>query len=485
MLNLNFHKHYQHLLAISMMLGSLAFGSCGKNLDINSPVTSTNNENVYSSDPTAAAVLTGIYITMSQGDFRTAGITSMSLFPALSADELTLFDLNNPAYAPYYRNELTNTNALSSDFWLNIYPIIFTANAAIEGLRDNQTLTPVVQQQLLGEAKFIRAFCYFQLVNLYGDVPLALGTDFEQNRLLPRAPQSQVWQQIITDLKEAQALLTDGYVKSDAMTVYPLDGEERVRPNKWAATALLARSYLYRGEWANAEAQASAVIGQVSLYGLEPLENVFLKNSREAIWQLQPVRSGFNTQDAYLFMLPLGVNSDWPVYLSNNLVNSFEPGDKRKDSWVGKYTDASTDPVSDYYYAFKYKAFIDEPITEYTMVLRLGEQYLVRAEARAQQGNISGSKSDLDIIRARAGLGPDIANDKNALLSAILHERQIELFTEWGHRWLDLKRSGKVDDVMDQVAQQKGGVWQPSWQLYPIPLEELKKAPNLQQNTGY
>jgi hypothetical protein len=480
------YKYRKVAFATSSLFWTIVFCSCVKNLELTAPVTSTNSANVYKSDATAAAVLTGIYINMSQSDFRSGGIVSMSLFPGLSADELTLYDLNNTHYAPYYRNHLTSTNVLSSDFWLKIYPIIFTANAAIEGLTNTSSLTPAVRRQLLGEAKFIRAFCFFQLVNLYGDIPLTITTDYEKNRLLPRAPQSQVWQQIIDDLKAAQELLTDGYVKADAVSPYPFTDTERVRPNKWAAGALLARSYLYTGDWVNAEAQASAVIANAALYGLEPLNNVFLKNSKEAIWQLQPVRNGFNTQDAFLFILSnTGVNSDWPVYLSSSLVNSFEPGDRRKAVWTGIYTDTIPSPDIDYYYAHKYKAFFDDPVTEYTMVLRLGELYLTRAEARVEQNNIDGGRSDLNIIRSRAGLDPTSANDKATLLNVIFQERFVELFTEWGHRWLDLKRSKKLDAVMSVVTPQKGGTWQSNWQWYPIPNDELVKDPNLRQNSGY
>jgi len=119
----------------------------------------------------------------------------------------------------------------------------------------------------------------------------------------------------------------------------------------------------------------------------------------------------------------------------------------------------------------------------------LGEQCLIRAEARAQQGNLNGAISDLDIIRKRAGL-PLIANtnpgiSQSVLLTAILHERQVELFTEWGHRWLDLKRTNNVDGVMNTVTTQKGGTWNSDWQWYPITLSELQTAPNLVQNEGY
>jgi hypothetical protein len=220
---------------------------------------------------------------------------------------------------------------------------------------------------------------------------------------------------------------------------------------------------------------------------LVDISSTFLKNNREAIWQLQPVNQGWNTEDARFFVVPsTGLSSAHPVYLSKNLLDSFETGDLRKANWIGKYTNANMTPNADFFYPLKYKsATLNNPVTEYAVVLRLAEQYLIRAEARAQQNNISDALDDLNAIRTRAGLPNTMAADKDALLAAILHERQVELFTEWGHRWFDLKRTGKVNAVMSVVTPQKGGSWSPNWQLYPVPQIELDRDPNLTQNTGY
>jgi hypothetical protein len=223
------------------------------------------------------------------------------------------------------------------------------------------------------------------------------------------------------------------------------------------------------------------------LYDTVSLDQVFLKNSKEAIWQIQPVlTSPSNTQDARFFVLSaVGPNFVNPVYLSDNIVNSFESNDKRKTQWVGSVT--PTPPGSTtFYFPNKYKDIgISSTVTEYLMMLRLSEQYLVRAEARAQQNNISGSQNDLNLVRKRAGLPNTTAADKTSLLTAILQERKVELFTEWGHRWLDLKRTGTIDGIMAAVATQKGSTWNSNWQLYPIPAGDMDRDPNLKQNPGY
>jgi len=118
-------------------------------------------------------------------------------------------------------------------------------------------------------------------------------------------------------------------------------------------------------------------------------------------------------------------------------------------------------------------------------VLRLAEQYLIRAEARAKQGKIADAIGDLDEIRGRAGIerladiNPTIV--KEELLGKILEERRMELFTEWGHRWLDLKRTDKATEILGE----NNPFWENTDVLYPIPSEERMKNPNLSQNNGY
>lgn len=461
----------------------LTLSGCKQLVEVPAPVTSINSDNIYSDDATAASVLTGIYTTISSKGIS-VGLSSTSLFLSLSADELGFFNTpNNVNFLPFYQNALTNNNLIGGNYWTNIYPLIFTANAAIEGLTGNQKLTPGVDRQLLGEAKFMRAFCYFYLVNIYGDVPLVTTTDYKANSLPSRTAKDKVYDQIVTDLIDAKGLLGDGYldasVKNSTM--------DRLRPTTWAASALLARVYLFRGDWTDAESAASTVINNVALYSLDVPAKAFLSNSNEAIWQLQPVVSGQNTPDALLFIIPpTGPNNTNFVYLSQSLLDSFETGDQRMTTWVNKVTVPVGTVPTTYYYPYKYKVnLLGAPVSEYEMVLRLGEQFLIRSEARAQLGNLSGSADDLNAVRARAGLGGTSAATQPALLTAILHERQVELFTEWGHRWLDLKRTGKIDAVMSVATPAKGGTWDTQKQLFPIPLSELQANPNLVQNSGY
>lgn len=477
-------KNQQFLLNLSTVLWmSLIIIGCKKFVQVPTPITSLNSANVYNTDATAAAVLTGIYTNISSTGI-TSGFGATSVYCGLSADEYTLYNpATEPAYVPFYVNALTNSNMAGGNFWV-IYQTLYVANSAIEGLTNNTRLTPVVDQQLLGEAKFIRAFCFFYLVNLYGDVPLVTGTNYKTNEILSRTPKAQVYQQIVSDLKSAQTLLSDQYL--DVTILNPTS--ERVRPTKWAAVSLLARTYLYTGDFADAQAEASLVINNTASYSLSTLSNVFLKNSSEAIWQLQPVNSRQNTPDGLFFILPTsGPSVSKPVYLSNNLISGFELNDQRLSSWVSSVKTNVGGISTTYYYPYKYKVNNPgAPVTEYEMVLRLGEQYLIRAEAEANNNDLTNAINDMNIIRNRAGLTNYAgATDKTSVLSAILHERQVEMFSEWGHRWLDLKRTGMVNAVMNIATPQKGGTWETNKQLYPLPQADLQDDPNLVQNMGY
>jgi hypothetical protein len=165
------------------------------------------------------------------------------------------------------------------------------------------------------------------------------------------------------------------------------------------------------------------------------------------------------------------------------LMNAFEPGDQRRVLWLDS---VGTWPYV-YYYPYKYKAGMMAGVTtEYQMVIRLGELYLIRAEARARQGNIAGALGDLNVIRTRAGLSAyNGSTDQASVLTAIVHEGQMECFTEWGARWLELKRTGLDDQVMTMTDPIKGGVWNMVWALWPLPVSALQSDVRLMQNAGY
>lgn len=453
--------------SLGMIICCIMISGCEDFVNVELTKSKVTAEQVFSDDNTAESAVIGIYHDMVQSVFTGGSRNSLSRLAGLSADELSDFNVTD-GIIQFQRNELTADNKNVMGLWQGVYKTIYQANVAMEGLSKSTSLSPGVKNQLLGEASFLRAFSYFYLINLFGDIPLATNSDYRQNIAIARAPVAVVYESIITDLLLSQELLTDSYKNN-----------ERVRPNKSSATALLARVYLYLGEWDMAEAQSTAVIENSHYTVLSNLNSVFLKNSAEAIWQLPPVGVN-NTNEAQFYVIT--PTSAKYLVLQKALKDAFETGDKRLSNWVGTVT-VSNEVV---YFPHKYKLYSStSPVAEYLSILRIAEQYLIRAEARARRDDLSNAIADLDVIRSRAGLplikniNPQIAQAD--LLLAIEQERRVEFFTEWGHRWFDLKRTGRVEEVLSS----KAG-FTPEDQLYPIPKNEIDRNPKLgNQNPGY
>ena len=464
--------------------------SCKKYVQVEDPKDQLVSSSIFVNDATATAAMVGIYSDMNAFNYQFANVIT-TFMCAMSADEFT-YASTLANFDEFKNNAVTPGNSYVGIMWSQPYGFIYRANAVIEGATASNTLSSGVKNQLLGEARFVRAFCHFYLVNFFGDVPLILNTDVLKNTNLPRTASKDVYAAVIADLVEAKKLL---------VAAYP-GGAERTRPNKTAASLLLARAYLYTGNNALAEQEANEVISSsgYSLLNNPDVTNAanmtkaFLKNSSEAVWQLQVVNTanGRNTWEGNTI-----VPTAAPFYRLTRgalgLESGFEPGDKRFSNWVGSYTTTAFPPVT-YYYPFKYKVRVGiagSAPTEYAMVLRFAEAYLIRAEARAQQSNFAGAKADLDIIRSRAGLAPLVtASSLTVAMAQVEQERRVELFAEWGHRWFDLKRwkstsgaAGKTraDDVLSQT---KTG-WKSTAILFPIPSEAMRTNPNMVQNPGY
>ncbi len=471
------------IIAVLSCFSSICFLGCKKFLQIAPPETQLVTTSVFNDNAAATAALTGIYTQMENNSES----SNMAVNLGLLSDELTNYYGTNTTNYQFYTNAMQATNSGLIDPWTNVYNYIYQANGIIAGVQGNASLSPAVAKQLLGEAKFTRAFWFFYLTNLYGDIPLTTSTAYTLNATISRTSKALVYQQIVSDLKDAKSLMNPNYIDASDTAITT---SARTRPNKWAAGALLARVYLYTNDKTDAESEADSIIN-ATLYSLCPdLNNVFLVNSSEAIWQWDIVQpSYFNTPDARAFIMTSAPGTGPCCSIAPQLLNSFEPGDNRRLNWVDSFP-LNAPPNQAYYYPYKYKVLFVSNVTEDVMVFRLAEQYLIRAEARALQNNLSGAASDLNIIRNRAGLGniaDSIASSQPAMLTAILHERQVELFTEWGHRWLDLIRTNSADSVMSIVTPQKGGIWSrdDNQLLFPLPQNELEFDPKLTQNPGY
>lgn len=441
----------------------ILFSSCKKMVELDPSPNLIVSDNVFANDNTALSALSGLYVQMRSSNLNITN-GGLSVFTGLAADEI--YNTNVSATAdPFYKNSIpSNNSTIISNFWSPAYRNIYQCNSILEGVEKSTTLSLNVKKQITGEVKVIRGLYYFYLINLFGDVPLVLSTDYEINATLPRTNVYEVWQQIISDWQDAKNLLPENYPSVN-----------RARSNKWTAAGLLARAYIFMENWQDAETTATSVI-DAGTYSINAnLATVFQSGSSETIWQI--VKDLANTSEGATF-IPSSTTVKPAYGITTFLLNSFETGDGRKANWI------KTNVVAGqaYSYPLKYKVKSGSTVSEYEIVLRLAELYLLRAEARAHLNKISEGRQDLDVIRLRAGLTPATATDSTSLLAAIQQESRCEFFTEWGHRWLDLKRTNKADVVLGSV---KSPNWQPEDKLFPIPQNELDHNPALIQNPGY
>lgn len=459
----------RNILTSIIALFSLCFFSCKKMIEVELPRNQVTTGQVFTDSLNANAAVTGLYVRMMGSaftfSFANGGITA---FTGLYTDELYA-TRNNPLENEFYTNSVTQDNSTLAELWKNAYTIIYQANAVIEGLSESKTVPVTVKKKFTGEAKLVRAFIYFNLINLFGDVPYIVSTDYRSTAIMPRTSDEQVYKSIEDDLMEAADLLPAAY-----MTV------NKVRPNKFAALSLLARVHLYRGKWMEAEMISTQIINTGSYVLQNDLSKVFNIGGSEAIWQMPPVQpGGFETTEGMMFV-PFVLTSPPNYPLNTNLLSAFENGDRRKEKWTGENIVSG----QSYYYPLKYKLNFSgaSTVQEHYMIFRLAEQYLIRSEARAQQNKIADALSDLNKIRNRAGLSDTTGTTAVDLLALVLHERQVELFCEWGHRWYDLKRLKKADNILGIIKSQG---WQPHDKLLPIPFREMQLNPSLIQNPGY
>ncbi|AOM81017.1 hypothetical protein BFS30_25540 [Pedobacter steynii] len=449
------------------------------------PINTITTAKVFDNDNQANSAMAGTYSQLINELSLGFGNGVTTTFCSQSADELNISAANLNAL---YTNKLTSADLGTAILWTTAYKNIYNANAVIEGIAASTSLKlhKEVRTKLTAEAKFMRAYTYFYLVNFFGDVPLVLTDDFNKTIKMSRTPKAEVYTQVIKDLQDAKSDLAADFSGSKT--------GERIRPNKWAATAMLARVYLFMGDYSNAAAAATEVINQNGLFELRAdLNEVFLMNNKEAIWQMQHsnltlVRGNATAEGYAIKPYQSGVaNEYFGVRIADDLVQKFENNDKRKSSWLMPVTKAGE--IN--YFVHKYKigignSSIGGPITEYYTILRLAEQYLIRAEALTLGSQQLGlAIADLNVIRRRAGIDELPAGlSKEAVVLAIEKERRTEFFSEWGHRWLDLKRTGKAHDVLSVIPVKQP--WAGDHQLlYPIPLTEIRTNNKLIQNPGY
>lgn len=453
------------VLILLLIVGSLVQG-CSDFVEVAPPRNNLVSETVFMDPSTVESALANLYYSMREQGM-VSGSFGLTTALGIYADELDYYGFVADQTQIYNHNILAG-NDLVHTWWQQAYHLIYGANDIIRGVNASNALNVDEKEMFQGQALFVRAYLHSLLVSLFGDIPYIDTTDYLVNNSVARMAESEVYDYIIADLTDAVSLL-EGKEESSG---------ERVWVDSYVAKALLARMYLYTANWEMAVAMSTELVDAFPLEA--DLDRVFLKDSQETIWQL---RAGDelprNTREAGQLIIQTIPGHSFA--LTDELLTSFEADDLRLDHWIASATD--TENTTTLYYAYKYKAGINETESlEYSILLRSAEQYLIRAEALAQMGDVVGAQSDLNAIRNRAELSNTTAHTEGGLLEAILKERRSELFTEQGHRWFDLKRTGNARDALDGIKLN----WRDTDLLFPVPEDELETNPNLlPQNPGY
>lgn len=443
--------------AINMLAG------CSDFLDADVPDDQLDEGKVFEDDRMAASAMVGVYTKLRNSGFFSGTLSGMGSQLGCYTDELEVTTAQALEYRFFYENVVTPSNTGVKSLWDQSYQQVFAVNSIIEGIEASQKLSESVRRQLLGEALAVRALLHFYLCQTYGNVPYVKTTDYNVNRVIKKISVDEVLNLAVKDLTEAEQLL---------LTVYP--SGERIRFNQVAAQALLARIYLYMENWTMAKQYAETVITSTG-YILESPDRTFKKESKSAILQLKPGFDGGNTFEAaaYTFNTAPAPN----LRLSQELLNAFETGDNRKSHYVRFVGEGSSNA-----HAYKYKVLGNTAASyEYSVLLRLEEQFLIAAESAAELAEWDDFNELLNALRSRAGLEEVVISDKQTAVDAVVKERRVELFCEFGHRFYDLKRRNRLS-VLSGVKPN----WRSHYAQLPLPENELVLNPNLlPQNNGY
>lgn len=453
---------------LTVLIAGLLFTmlACEDFVEIDPPTNQLIGNEVFENEKTIDAALVNVYSKLRDNSFASGTPNGLSFLLGLYTDELVLYNASLISANSFYQNGLDSNNSAVVGIWNNSYNLIYSVNRIIEGLDNAPYVNDEERLSYLGEAYFLRAYLHFTLTNLFASIPYIDTTDFEKNKDISKISKDQVYERVIQDLLTARSYFPK-----------QTDTNQNLRANYWVSTFLLSRVYLYNEDWQLALDTATEVIEQGG-YTLEmEVEQVFKENSKETVWQFGRNLDGDVAKEALTFVF---VTAPPPnASLSDNLIEDFEIGDLRLDRWVNEVSQGTVV----FYYPSKYVLENEfGPSSQLSIVFRLAELYFIAAESNAELGNTEASLSYLNPIRIRAGIAPLEFTTRENLLNQIYQERRVELFTEQGQRFFDLKRTGRLNSIL--------GLLKPNWetedQLFPLPANEIILNPGLQpQNPGY
>lgn len=485
------------LLAL-LLLGSVSFSSCKKFLE-EDPKSNVTVTNFYQTEGDAISSVNSIYAYLnSTSSGSTAGVYHSTFWvtAGLASDEM----LNNQLAAPQYDQLATFTytpqNSALEEIWAMHYKTITIANIAINRI-PAINMNAALKARLIGEAKFIRGLIYFNLVRMFGEIPLIT----EENAPLTPTPASvdEIYTQIISDLTDAAASLPLSYAA----------GNGRGRATQGAANAILAKVYLTTEDWENAAVTAKKVIDSNQYALWEDFADVFKLSSRsgkEAIFSV-----GFGDAGGAIIFWEVGqflvrllprqlseegvINAQGWQIPTQHLYDAYEPDDRRREVTFITEINGASGTTTIRPYIQKYWDRVAEPKGNESSndfpVIRYADILLIYAEANNELGNTNPAHEYINLVRKRARFDgtayvntvPDyVGLSKDQMKDAIIKERRLEFVAE-GQRWFDLVRTNTLET---KVPLAKPGVTPTvKHYLFPIPQREIDLNPGLEQNDGY
>lgn len=475
-------KIKNYLILTVMLILSV---SCEDNLK-EKPLSFLEESNSFKSAADATSALNAVYEHL-KGVY---GMTMIDLAD-LNSDECEVRE-DNGGGNEIHKNLYNSGTRLFDIFYTNSYRLIDRANRVIANV-PGIAMETKLRDQIVGEAKFLRALAYFNLVRAFGDVPLvtAISNDVV-NVEVPRDPVDQIYQQIITDLLDAEKVLPVKYTLAT----------EIGRTTVGAAKSMLAKVYLTRKDWSNAAAKAKEVI-ESGAYSLVPnYRDVFVpekENGPEHIFSVQyscvlpQYGSAMAENFAIYFSYPINLTGgSYQVVPAH--ANSYTSGDYRKTVTVieektianGTVVKSRTGPHVDKYW--DPQACGSGRARNNFIVMRYADVLLMYAEALNEAGTpTTEAYTAINQVRARARNGaqptvlPDLKNlTQVQFRDSVYQERSWELCFE-GHRRWDLLRTGRYVPSMQKI----GIATEERHLLYPIPVQEIDVNPALDQNPGY
>lgn len=439
--------------------------SCEQAIEVDDPINQIHTGQVFEDANTAYAALDQIYTELQTNSLFSGGSSGAGALLGTYTDDLDLFLPPGSSDNTYlFLNQLLPTNSIVKSVWANAYKEIYMANAVISGVRSSTGISTANRDRIEGEATVIRSMVYLNLMQIFGEIPYTVTTDYSVNQSLTKKPEAEILQLLASDLQTAVTLLSDDY-----------RDPSRIYVNRKVAQMVLANVNLLNKNWVEAESLCRTIIQSPDYVFEADITKVFKKTGAHHLFLLKTLTDGTPVPETkiYYFTSPPPQN----YVLSTDLATSFSAGDLRRLNWikeVGNYPAV-------FYRNDKYKNVITNN-DEYSVVYRLEQVYFMLAESLIKQNKTEEATAWINKTRVRAGLAElPLTLNQEQLLGELITERRKEFFAEQGHRFYDLKRLGQLG-----VLKQHKPNWQDFNGRWPLPLSELLLNPNLApQNPNY